>query len=912
LAYEVDAVTTRSLDLPVLLPRGAECAGCVDELTGALGRVDGVSEVEADLARGLLHVSFDTGKVGFDDLTRDARRIGAQAHCREHCPDGVCEHGSADLCITFPEEPAYEQRLCHVTGLDCADCALKLETALRNTTGVVDATTSFGASTLKVTYDPGVIAFDGVLDRVDRLGYGTVEGEAARTAARPRRLAFDVAGMDCADCAAKLETRLGRLPGVSDVRVDFATARLTAVAASAPAGALATTAAQMGYRLTPAGEQAAARAWYRDTRTVLTAVSGAAVVGGFAAEAAAPAAAPFLFAAAAVTGGAFTARAAFYSLRARSLDMNVLMTLAAVGAAAIGQWAEAGLVMFLFSLGNLLQSLTMERTRDAVRRLARLTPDAIEVVGADGVRTVAVADLLVGDLVRVRPGGRLPVDGIVTDGAAAVDQSAVTGESMPLPREPGDEVFAGSIVQGGALTVRVATTGGDTTIAHIVHLVEEAQAQRAPVQTTVDRFAARYTPVVIALAAAVMLVPPLVFGQPFDTWFYRGLALLIISCPCALVISTPVSILAALGAATRRGVLVKGGAYLEQARRLRAVAFDKTGTLTLGRPVVTEVVAFDGTTGERVLATAAACERGSEHALARAIVAAASGGGDPARRTDDHDGAAAHDRDPGPGHVHSRDHDHAHEAVADAAIPTATRFRALAGQGVRADVGGETWLVGRPDLFPSGDGWTAELGRLEAGGATVVVVGTPERVAGLIAVADAVRPGAREALADLRTQGVERVVMLTGDNEATARSVGAAAGVDEVRAGLLPADKVGVVRDLEAAYGATAMVGDGVNDAPALAAASLGVAMGAAGTDAALDTADIALMGDDLSAVADTMRLSRRTTTIIGENIAFSIAVKAVFLVLAPLGFVSLWMAVVADMGTSLAVIFNGLRLRRG
>ena len=420
-----------------------------------------------------------------------------------------------------------------------------------------------------------------------------------------------------------------------------------------------------------------------------------------------------------------------------------------------------------------------------------------------------------------------------------------------MSKTRGDEVFAGSIVQGGALTVRATTTVSDNTIAKIIHLVEEAQAQRAPLQTTIDRFAAKYTPVVVAAAAAVALLPPLLFGQSFSTWFYRGLALLIISCPCALVISTPVSFLAALGAATRRGVLIKGGAYLEEAGALRAIAFDKTGTLTTGVPRVTDVVSLDGDQGERVLARAAAVERSSEHPLARAIVAEA-------------------ERLEGGGHAHVGHEGHAHEGhLEDGHVhPTVTRFRAIAGQGARADIDGETVMVGKPELFggggalpatPGRDGlFAAELRRLELEGKTVVVIGTPERVEGLVAVADAIRPEARAAVASLRRRGVRHVALLTGDNEATAAAIGREAGVDEVRAGLLPEQKVEAVREIAARYGGVAMVGDGVNDAPALAAATVGIAMGVAGADAALETADIALMGDDLSAVAATLRAVAR------------------------------------------------------
>ena len=497
-------------------------------------------------------------------------------------------------------------------------------------------------------------------------------------------------------------------------------------------------------------------------------------------------------------------------------------------------------------------------------------------------------------------------------------------------------MFAGAIIEGGSLHVRTTAAASDTTVAKIVHMVEEAQAQRAPAETIVDRFASRYTPVVVALAAAVAFIPPLL-GASFDTWFYRGLALLIISCPCALVISTPVSILAALARATRNGVLIKGGAYLEQMAGIKAVAFDKTGTLTRGRPAVTDVVPLNGAPRARVLEVAAALERYSEHPLARAIthhaetlgvsapsgteaMAAAAAGAaatavaacscstpgccaaaEPVEH-DDHDSAGAGERDAAPAHLH------------ESLGPDVERFRAIPGRGVRAELDGRLCFAGRPDLLgahAADPALTQAVERLERQGKTAVVVGDEDGALGVIAVSDPLRPGAREMVAELRALGISDIAMLTGDNPETAAAVAAEAGVTDVRAGLLPEQKVAAVAELRDRAGAVAMVGDGVNDAPALAAATLGVAMGAAGTDAALETADIALMGDDLSAVPGTIRLARRTTRVIWQNIVFSIAVKAVFLVLAPLGLVSLWLAVFADMGTSLLVTANGLRLYR-
>ena len=564
-------MTERTLELALLLPRAAECGGCVDEVGEELLRLDGIHTVEPDVSRGLLRVGFDEQALGGEDIETFARRAGAQAHCEDHCPLAVHEHGPLDLSRPLAAEGGGERRILHVTGMDCADCAVKLQGALRRERGVRSADVNFGAATLAVAIDPQQAALPDVYRAVRRLGYDTVErreSEAKETGA-------------------------------------------------------------------PAGAARAGRGfWLSEPRALATLVSGTLTLAGFVASAVAPAAAPWLFGAAVISGGVYVGRAAVFSLRGRQVDMNVLMTLAMIGAAAIGQWSEAALVAFLFSFGTVLQAATLERTRRAITGLVKLAPATATVLRpcpSDGdleEKTIDVEDVLVGDILVVRPGERAPVDGVVVEGTAAADQAPVTGESAPVAKGPGDQVFAGSIIEGGSLRVRATTVASDTTIARIVHMVEEAQAQRAPAETVVDRFASKYTPVVVTLAAAVAFVPPLL-GASFDTWFYRGLALLIISCPCALVISTPVSILAALARATRNGVLIKGGAYLEQMAGLKAVAFDKTGTLTEGKPRVTDVVALNGASEDRVLAVAGALERYSEHPLARAITQHAEARGVP-------------------------------------------------------------------------------------------------------------------------------------------------------------------------------------------------------------------------------------------------------------------------------------------
>jgi len=490
---------------------------------------------------------------------------------------------------------------------------------------------------------------------------------------------------------------------------------------------------------------------------------------------------------------------------------------------------------------------------------------------------VPVDDVRLGDHVIVRPGEKVPLDGRVAAGQSHVNQAPVTGESLPVEKGAGDDVFAGTINGRGALEVEVTRLRRDSTLARIIHLVEQAQSQRAPSQTFVDRFARIYTPAVLGIAALIAFVPPLAFAASWTEWIYRSLVLLVISCPCALVISTPVSIVSALAAAARKGVLIKGGARLERLAAVRCVAFDKTGTLTSGRLQVTDIVPLNGAVPQQILALAASLESHSEHPIGEAIV----------RR-----------------------------ATSDQVILAAARsFEALPGLGAQGTVGADAVLVGNRRLFQDWRLWSPEaeaafetLSRL---GRSIVAVSANGVAIGIIGVADETRSAAPEAIQMLRENGIQHVVLLTGDHQAPARAAAATLGIDEVRADLLPEEKLDAVKDLRRRHGALAMIGDGVNDAPALAAADVGIAMGVAGTDAALETADIALMADELAKIPYALRLSRATTRNIRANIGFSLALKAAFLILAVAGVATLWMAVVADMGASLIVIANALRLLR-
>jgi len=581
--------------------------------------------------------------------------------------------------------------------------------------------------------------------------------------------------------------------------------------------------------------------------------------------------------AATVAAGSLIAKRALHSIRDRSLDIHVLMLAAVIGALAIGEWTEGATVVLLFAIAQALEARSMDRARRAIRALMELAP-VEATVRRDGREVrVAAASVLHRDVIIVRPGERIPVDGRVLSGSSDVNQAPVTGESMPVDRQPGEDVFAGSINGRGALEIEATRAGNDTTLARIATLIEKAQAERAPTQRFVDRFASRYTPVVLAVAAVIAVVPALAGAGTFGEWTYRALVLLVVACPCALVISTPVSVVSALAAAARRGVLIKGGAHLERAGGVRCVAFDKTGTVTKGQVTVTGVHAFDGSSQDGVLSIAASLESRSEHPIGRAIVA------------------------------------HAERTGVD--VTPGRSFQALPGLGAEGHVDESHAIVGNHRLFEERqlctDALHAQLDDVSSRGGTSVLVGHRGAAVGLIGIADELREAGPDVVAQLKREGIERVVLLTGDHKAAADEAGRALGFDEVYSELMPEDKVAIVRELKARYGAVAMVGDGVNDAPALAAADVGIAMGAAGTDVALETADVALMADDLTQVPFAMRLSRRAMRNIRTNVALSLGLKAAFVVLAIAGVATLWMAVLADTGASLLVTANALRLLR-
>ena len=569
------------------------------------------------------------------------------------------------------------------------------------------------------------------------------------------------------------------------------------------------------------------------------------------------------------------------SLLRGQLGISALMAVAVTGAFAIGQWPEAAMVMALYALAERIEEHAVGRARNAIGALLALSPDQAEVQGPGGEwRTVPAAEVAVGSTVRIRPGGRVPLDGTVVRGSSAVDESSVTGESLAVDKAPGDPLFAGTLNAQAELDMRVTAATGHTTLDRIIHAVEQAQGTRAPMQRMVDRFAAIYTPAVFVIALVAAVGAPLLLGWAWTDAIYRALVLLVIACPCALVLSTPVTVVSGLAAAARRGILIKGGSWLEQARGIRAVAFDKTGTVTTGRPVLVGHT-FLGEGADATGAVAAAMAGRSDHPVSRAIAQGL-------------DAVAA--------------------PAAQAALPEVHDFTALPGRGVQAQVAGQTWQLGNRRLMGERGLWNdtieAAASAHEAEGRSVTLLADGAAVRALFAVADTLRPQTVQAVAELRALGITPV-MLTGDHAAAAHAAAREAGITEVQASLLPQDKLAAIAALQQKHGMTAMAGDGINDAPALAQSDIGFAMGGAGTDVAMETADVVLMNDDLRRVAETVRLSRRTHTVLVQNIALSLGIKLVFLALALTGQATMWMAVFADMGASLLVVANGLRMLR-
>ncbi len=744
-----------------------------------------------------------------------------------------------------------------------------------------------------------------------------------------RSLRLSVPGMDCPSCAETVSGSVEGVEGVADVRTD-ATSGVTFVdydpEQTGPTpiqGAVE----DAGYEVagTDADDESDTterEPLWRSPRALKTGISAVFLAAGLVLAFLVPSfdsvvatilgtphsVADVLFLLAVAVGGQVILRNGYYSARNRSLDMDFLMSAAIVGAVtaslvfAESLYLEAATLAVLVNVAELLERHSMDRARRSLRELMDLSPDEATVLRDGEEEVVPVSDLVVGDRVVVRPGEKIPVDGEVVDGESAVNQAPVTGESVPVDKTVGDEVFAGTIAEEGYLEVQVSAPPGEDTLSRVIDLVEQARSKKTDREQFVERFAGSYTPVVVGVAVLTALGPPLVLGGAWETWFVRGLTFLVLACPCAFVISTPVSVVSGVTSAAKNGVLVKGGNYLEAMGEVDVVAFDKTGTLTTGELAVTDVVPLNGYDEADVLRCARGLEQRSEHPIGEAIV----------ERADE-------------------------EAVDP---PNVSEFEALTGKGVQATLGDTDHYAGKPSLFAdlgfdlshvhaATDGGQVTrttrklcerndcvdlveetIPRLQSEGKTVVLVGTEDEIEGLVAVADEVRPEARRTVERLRELGVDRTVMLTGDNERTARAVADEVGIDDVRAELLPEEKVEALEDLRDSHDGVAMVGDGINDAPALATASVGIAMGAAGTDTALETADVALLGDDLSRLPYLRALAGQTNGVIRQNVWSSLGAKATLAALVPFGYVPIWLAVLlGDAGMTVGVTGNAMRL---
>ena len=789
------------------------------------------------------------------------------------------------MTTTTPARPADPHGVpvaFRVSGMDCPTCAGKVEAAVLRFPGVTNVRVNFANQVL--SFRSSGVEPAAVQAAVRKLGYG-IEPIQETPVPVVREHRFQVSGMDCASCADKVTTAVARLPGASRVAVNFSTQALTVELDTNRTSleALERAVQQLGYgckRLAPPATGGLERSalptmhaepaiWTTPKARLLLLLLFAGAVGALMAWTGVVAEQWAFLPAALIGLGYFGRRAIAAALAGTPFSIEMLFSLATAGAILIGASSEAAIVNILFVVGELLEGLAASRARAGIRSLLGFMPRTAAVIDGEGTRAVPIEQVEVGQLVLVRPGDRIPVDGEIVEGTSAVDEAAVTGESMPVSKGEGALVFAGSVSTSGVLKIRVTRRTQDNTINRIIHLVEEAQATKAPTARFIDRFSRIYTPLAVLGAGLVMIGPPLLVGADWSTWVYRGLAVLLVACPCALVLSTPAAIASALAAGTRRGLLIKGGAALETMGRVHTIAFDKTGTLTAGRPVVTDVLEISGDAAS-VLALAASVETGSTHPIARAILERATEMGLALQRSDN-----AH---------------------------------AIAGKAMAATIAGRTVLVGSPRYM-------SELGivpdnhptitHLEEQGKTVVVVADGDRPIGFIAVRDEPRPDSRDAILRLKAMGVH-AVMLTGDNQRTGTAVAKALGLD-VRAELLPDQKlVEIARFKET--GLVAMVGDGINDAPALAAANVGIAMGG-GTDVALETADAGLLHERVGGVVEMIALSRRTLSNIRQNIIIALGLKAVFLVTTVLGVTGLWPAIVADTGATVLVTLNALRL---
>lgn len=706
------------------------------------------------------------------------------------------------------------------------------------------------------------------------------------------KIVYRVQGFSCANCAGKFERNVQKLPEVQDAKVNFGASKIS-VYGTASVDELEKAGAFENLKVTPEIKTGISKQntedkkeedpFFKKHSTILYSIL--LIAFGFISMAVNGndnILTPLLFIASMLIGGSNMLKTGLINLTKLEFDMRTLMTVAVIGGVLIGEWAEVAIVVVLFAVSEALERFSMERARKSISSLMDIVPKEALIRRNNHEQLIHVDDIQVNDVMIVKPGQKIAMDGIITSGHSSVNQAAITGEALPVEKSNNDEVFAGSLNEEGFLEVKITKLIEDTTISKIIHLVEEAQGERAPAQAFVDKFAKYYTPAIMVIALLVAIVPPLLFNAEWSTWVYQGLAVLVVGCPCALVISTPISIVSAIGNAAKHGVLIKGGIHLEEMGGLKAIAFDKTGTLTKGVPILTDYQVLDNDTNEtELMSIISALENRSQHPLASAII-------NKARRMN-----------------------------ADYTSIVIHNFSSITGRGIQGDVNSETYYIGSPALFTELNtpilttDVQNKVKTLQEQGKTVMLAGTNSKVLALIAVADEVRETSKRVIQKLYEAGIEKTVMLTGDNHSTAKAISEHVGVTDVQSELMPEDKLNVINKLKEQYKHVGMVGDGVNDAPALAASTVGIAMGGAGTDTALETADVALMGDDLRKLPFTVKLSRKTLNIIKANITFAIAIKVIALLLVIPGWLTLWIAILSDMGATILVALNSMRLMK-
>ncbi|MEL3959961.1 heavy metal translocating P-type ATPase [Lysinibacillus endophyticus] len=765
-----------------------------------------------------------------------------------------------------------------VEGFSCANCAGKFERKVKELAGVQDAKVNFGASKISVVGHTTVEELEKV---------GAFENLKVYPERPKNQKVYRVEGFSCANCAGKFERNVKQLPGVQDAKVNFGASKISVIGETTiqeleKAGAFEGLKVMLDKPTAVIEPKTEKVRFYKKHQVLI--FSALLIVLGYLSSyinGEKNVITILLFLSAIVIGGYSLFKVGLKNLIQLDFDMKTLMTVAIIGAAIIGEWAEGAVVVILFAISEALERYSMDQARQSIRSLMDIAPKEALVRRHGQEMLVPVEDVAIGDIMIVKPGQKIAMDGIVTNGNSIVNQAAITGESVPVVKTVNDEVFAGTLNEEGLLEVRITKLVEDTTISKIIELVEEAQAERAPSQAFVDKFAKYYTPIIMVIAALVAIVPPLVYAGDWGEWIYQGLSVLVVGCPCALVISTPISIVSAIGNAAKKGVLIKGGVYLEEMGNVRAIAFDKTGTITKGIPVVTEFEVLNGENEEQILSFIAALEYRSGHPLASAII------------------KNAEDKQTSYLDINVED------------------YTSITGKGVKGSIDGITYYVGSPHLFNENEITLVEseisqrIDTLQNQGKTVMLFGNKQKVLAIIAVADEVRESSRNVINSLHELGIKKTVMLTGDNTATAKAISRAIGISEIKAELMPEDKLNYIKLLRSEYGKVVMVGDGVNDAPALAASTVGIAMGGAGTDTALETADVALMADDLSKLPFTIKLSRKALRIIKSNITFSLGIKLLALLLVVPGWLTLWIAIFADIGATLIVSLNSMRLMR-